>query len=463
VRRKSWQLAAVLGGLLLTHLALAGAQPLWAEYVPGPKLSIVNNSGRPASQIYLVFLARPYSETLSYNTHRIKWEDATFPIIDPADDTVTFGDYSYANYSTTLDKLSRDPVTGNHYFFLPKKENAAVPNDKAGFDSGRLWLSFQTPTYFRVYNLPPPKGVGHLTYASPTFMDPSNPNATTVFDFFEPQLSVTPGGDICTVHADTSNVESIAMPLLYQLYNGETLVGNKTKGLNRSLRELRQLFSADPVFYRLVTSVGIMAPGHGIELGKLSSTYYTNYVDYCWQHWTDNTLTFEYPSGITWTGKVVGDVLTFTGPQTVSISRPPSKDIFFCDGVFNGLNEVDKAIKNQVVSALNRTVMHLAPYPTGTETHYPWESYKPPTGYKKDGQTFMFYQQNGLTSGNYQTNVYSKILHQLSYDGTIYGFPYDDNADQSSFIDGVATEIKLTIGNSQLSTTETILSLLLLD
>ena len=204
-----------------------------------------------------------------------------------------------------------------------------------------------------------------------------------------------------------------------------------------------------------------MAPGHGIELGKLSSAYYKNYVDYCWQHWTDNTLTFEYPSGITWTGKVVGDVLTFTGPQTVSISRPPSKDVFLCNGVFDGPNEVDKAIKNQVVSALNRTVMHLAPYPTGTKTHYPWESYKPPTGYVKDGQTFMFYQQNGLTSGNYQTNVYSKILHQLSYDGTIYGFPYDDNADQSSFIDGVATEIKLTIGNSQLSTTTPILSLLL--
>ena len=88
MRRKSWSLAACLIGLLFTQLALAGANPLWAQYVNGPKLTIINNSGYPANQVYLVFLARPYSESFDYNIHRIKWTDSTFPIIDPDDNSV---------------------------------------------------------------------------------------------------------------------------------------------------------------------------------------------------------------------------------------------------------------------------------------------------------------------------------------------------------------------------------------
>ena len=75
--------------------------------------------------------------------------------------------------------------------------------------------------------------------------------------------------DGATVHADTTNVESVAMPMLYELKNGATSIGKK--GLDRSLRELRGAFLNDPVFKGLVTPVGIMAPGHGIELGQTFS------------------------------------------------------------------------------------------------------------------------------------------------------------------------------------------------
>lgn len=468
----------ILGGLLLAQLTLAGANPLWAQYVTGPKLTIINNSGHPASQIHLVFLARPFSETLGYNTHRIKWGDKTFPIINPADDTVTFGDYNYANYSTTLDKLSRDPATGNYYFFLPKKENSAVPNNKAGFDSGRLWISFKTPCYFRVTNLPPPDGVGHLTYAAPALWNASDPNVNTVFDFFEPMLAVSVDGTTCTVKADTSNIESVAMPLLYQLYNNETLVGNKTKGLNRPLRELRQPFLADPVFKSLVTPVGVLAPGHGIDINKFPPDYYNNYINYCWDYWKDNLLAFVYYN-TWWSGTVdpTSHTLALTGwyggaTETHYIGKPTGKEVFYCNGVFNGTGDDsgsiptwwqrDAGLKNQVASALNRTVFHLAPYPSLSQIgQYPWQAYAPPNGSQINGQTYMFYQQNGLSNANYQTNVYSKILHALSYDGTIYGFPYDDNADQSSYIEGVATEIKLTISNSLMPSTASLLNLLL--
>jgi hypothetical protein len=449
VRGKSWLLAAGLIGLLCTQLALAGGNHLWAAYVNGPKVTIINNSGYPADQVYLVFLARPYSESFDYNKHRIKWTDSTFPLINVNDNTETFGDYSYANYSTTLSQLSHDSITGHHFFYLPKKVDSSVADGSSGFDAGRLWLSFGTPPYFRVFF---DDNLGHITIANPTFMNPANPNANTIFDFFEPQLAT----DGVTVHADTTNVESIAMPLLYELKNGAASLGKK--GLNRPLRALRGAFLSDPVFKGLVTPVAIMAPGHGIELGKLSSVYFDKYVTHCWKHWKDNTLTFQYPKGVTWSGKVgVDDRLALTGTvnsteETHYIGRPASRDIFFCDGVFSGVNHDppitdyvirDAGLKNQVSSALNRTVMHLAPYPTATITEYPWESYKPPSG----SGVNLFYQQNGLTNENYQTNVYSKILHQLSFDGTIYGFAYDDNAKQASYLDGVATDIILTIGN----------------
>ena len=38
MRRKSWSLAACLIGLLFTQLALAGANPLWAQYVTGAQV-----------------------------------------------------------------------------------------------------------------------------------------------------------------------------------------------------------------------------------------------------------------------------------------------------------------------------------------------------------------------------------------------------------------------------------------
>jgi Beta-1,3-glucanase len=260
------------------------------------------------------------------------------------------------------------------------------------------------------------------------------------------------------------------MPLLYELKNGATSIN--TKGLDRSLKELRRAFLSDPIFKILVTPEGILAPGHSIDLGKFPSAYFTNYVAYCWKHWKDNVLTFEYPKGVSWSGQVgADDRLALTGtigsnPETHYIARPPSVDIFYCNGVFQGVDHEplidgyivrDAALKNNISSALNRTVLHLEPYPTATITEYPWEAYKPPNG--SGGK--LFHQQNGLTIDNYQTNVYSKILHMFSYDGTIYGFPYDDNAKQASYIDGAATDIILTIGNSQISTIAPVLGLLL--
>ena len=212
------------------------------------------------------------------------------------------------------------------FFFLPQGVTAG--DDKGCH--GRLWLSFKKPTYFRVES--------GIKYAQPSISNENDANFGTVFDFFEPEVGL--GGH---VHADTTNVDMVSMSMLYELKNNGTSIG--IKGFKRSVGELRQAFLNDPVFGALVTPTRIVCPGQASYLAPplaFPSDYFNNYIDYCWQHWTENTLTFEYPLGTTWSGKVdaVTHKLKLSGTiggvvEDHYIDKPPSRDVFLCNGVFD--------------------------------------------------------------------------------------------------------------------------------
>jgi hypothetical protein len=449
--------------LLLLGALLAGAAPAWAQYVPGPKLTIVNNSGYPASQVYLVFLARTHYNldggAATGRYHHIIWHHdeflPLFPPIAAVDNTKDINGILYAEYWTTLDKLSRD-AGGNYYFFVPRAENDTVPADQQGIFSGRLWLAFQTPFYTHVTDA--------FTYSQPDYGNPTDPNYATVLDFYEVAIDPT----TFKVTGDTTNVENVTMPLVHDLKNNGVRLPGSPMGLNLPLTKLHLAFGADPKFKKLVTPQRIYAPGHGIEKSLFPSDYYTNYVNKCWQLWTDNPLSIKV-DGIWWSGKVGTDNrLKLSG--TVSgetedhyIAWPPSKDIFLCDGVFNGDETTwppkdkpaplarDKDIKNRIASSLNRTVMHLAPY--ADIEHLTAEPWAYPESY---------YQGVFLDPADYQTNVYAKILHELAINGSCYAYAYDDNDGKSTTISGQATDIILTINNCRPSITP-VTSLLLLD
>jgi len=432
---KSWSVAACLIGLLFAQLTVAGANPLWAAYVNGPKLTIINKSGYSGNQIYLVFLTIARSDD---KCHHILWSQGTFPVIDAADNSKDINGIMYADYSVTLDKLSKD-ANGNHFFYVPKAENDTVLPDKQGIYSGRLWLSFKTPFYTHVTSA--------TAYSQPDFNNPTNPNYTTALDFYEVAIDAT----TFKVTGDTTNVDNVAMPLVHELKNNSDSLGRM--GLDLTLAKVRQAFQADPNFKKLVTPERIYAPGHGTEMSLFPSNYYKDYVDYCWALWAEFTLKIKVDN-IWWSGKVDKDTkkLKLTGTvDAVSedhyIDWPPSKDIFLCDGVFNGATtwpentppfNRDKDIKNRIASALNRTVMHLPPYsdpdhPTAEPWAYP-ESY---------------YQGVFLAPAIYRTNVYAKILHELAIDGSCYAYAYDDNDGKSTTISGQATDIILTINQCQ--------------
>ena len=203
-----------------------------------------------------------------------------------------------------------------------------------------------------------------------------------------------------------------------------------------------------------------MAPGHATDLGKLSSTYYDTYVKLLLAALDDNLLAFVY-FGTWWSGTVdsVTHKLALTGwyngkTETHYIDKPPSKDIFYCNGVFNGVN-LDPPPDPPIVGYVDRRCRPQEYGGFGLEPHryapaalsFPYPNRIPLAGIRSAHRVggVSVHQQNGLTADNYKTNVYSRILHQLSYDGKIYGFAYDDNANQASYIDGVATDVILTI------------------
>ena len=449
---KLWLFLAILTGLLLGH-------PAWAA--TNVQFTIVNHSGYPDSQVYIAWLGLPgYDHVNTY--HIADWQNPNDPnyikMIATADNTVPVPPGStsyYADYSTTLDQLNVN-AAGRPYFDMPPCPVNSVPT---GVFTSRLWISLGSPLYFQVYS--------SNSYSQPSPTSASDVNYNTVWDFFEPNTTYNPGPpSTFSVFGDTTNVDYVTMPMVYELYNGTTQVG--IAGLNHTRKQLYAALGAIPLLRPLISSLRMLAPGHGQSTDSsqpfyFPSDYFDSYRDYCWTYWTNNTFTFQYDTNtdgslITWTGQVISGVLNLTGmvngrTETHTINRPPSQDIFLCNGVFTGVGSGgflgrDSDLKNQIGSALNRTVFHLTPYPNGY-TAYPWQAYAPPTG--SGGN--VFYQQNGLTTAQYKTNLYSQTLHQQAIGGKIYGFAYDDNANQSASVTGVATEIRLTINKCKLTGT----------
>jgi hypothetical protein len=438
---------SILAGLLVSHPALA---------TTNMQLTIVNNSGYPDSQVYLVWIGKPGNDAAK-SYHITNWQNIAIAVNSTDHNTVHFAnepDNGYADYSTTLDKLKING-DGRRYFELPPCPEGSTPK---GIASSRLWLSFGKPLYFHIES--------NVKNTQPSVNTLNDVNYDTVWDFFEFNSSYDSGLDKFAAHANTTNIDAVGMPMVYELYDGATQKG--IKGLNLTKKEIYKAFASVPVMQPLTNSMRIVSPAKslGDPAGPLyfPTDYFDTYRDYCWSYWDGSsdakTIKFTY-SGYSWDN---GKVDQATGKLTITCkvgetdeaheitTKPPSKDIFGCDGVFKWGGTVpppdpwavrDAAMKNMISSALNRSVMHKAIYiDPNTPTQYPWGE---PTYVDE------YYYTNKDNLASFKTNIYSKVLHQLAIGKKIYGFPYDDNNAQSSYIEGPGTEIRLTINNCRLS------------
>ncbi|MER6359215.1 beta-1,3-glucanase family protein [Streptomyces sp. NPDC001634] len=150
------------------------------------------------------------------------------------------------------------------------------------------------------------------------------------------------------------------------------------------------------------TVLRVMSPVHS-PTGF--GSYWNSYLDQVWSRFSSTTLTVDTQSLGTYTGKVSGGVLTFTGLNTngVPFTRPSASDIFSCNSgpLYNSGGDARGAVAARLAAALNRSTLLLA-----------------------GGQN----QPSGVTSARYYTNAvtnhYSRLVHKYASIG--YAFPYDD-------------------------------------
>ncbi|MBU4356751.1 MAG: hypothetical protein KJ822_15645 [Proteobacteria bacterium] len=429
-------LLAILAGLLINHPALAN------------KLTLVNNSGYADKEIYLIVWGKSYTGDLTIPHHLNLLKGDDFPACDPSDNTVTvYKDdgthYSdgYCNYWFTLDQIKK--ADGSYWFEFPR------------INSGRLYITFHKPVYLHINQDQP---TDPILMREPDLNNPDDPSYKTMFDKFEFTY------DTAGLHANTTCVDYFCLPLKFEMMAGETHVG--TLGFPCSQAAVILALEANPLLRTLKTPYRFYSPATHTTDPKVhfDDNYFNNYINYCWNHYKTNKLTitgvvnaesFSAVGTVQTINTGGGDVETLVlddteHGETYNIKKPSSKQVFACGGagVFipegsgnTGLR--DGYIKNEVASALNRTVMHLE--------------------FSEWKDTSKHYQQNDLPDDNYKTNIYAQILHRLAINHLIYGYAWDDKYDQESYLSSeTGTDLKVTINNCKAPVVP-VLSLLLLD
>lgn len=270
--------------------------------------------------------------------------------------------------------------------------------------SGRIYFSVNDKLKFKV--------VGANALQFPAGWVGTDPSFTVLHDWIE--FTLNPSGMFC----NTTMVDMFGIPLAIHLSGASqqttgTLVAGGRAAIFNGI-------AAQPGFGQLVLANGtrVIAPGHGIEAGLFSPTYYDAYVNQVWSTYTGTDLHVTV-NGTTLTGRVSGGDLVFGGGGG-TFAKPTTKDVFFCAGALAPPAGTAGPVAAVLGAAFNRsTLLSSAQQPVNDAA--------------------AFYQ-------NATTNHYSRIIHQNTVDGHAYGFPFDDVSGFAAFVsDGAPTSITVTL------------------
>jgi hypothetical protein len=274
--------------------------------------------------------------------------------------------------------------------------------------SGRIYFALGDPLRFKAV----PDGNGNPALAYPAGWVESDPNYPVLHDFFEFTY------DGSGMHCNNTQVDMFGVPSSVHLVGAadQTTGTLEAGGRGRIFAEV----AAQAGFGSLVLDdLRVIAPGHGIEVGRFAADYFDGYLDDVWSKYAGETLTV-HTGGADRTGRVTGGMFTFDD-GVAPISKPTTSDVFFCAGALAAPND---GLTGPVAAALgagfNRsTLLASASQPTDD-----------PAG---------FYATD-------PTNHYARIMHAHMTDGRAYGFPFDDVGGFASYIeDGAPTALHLTL------------------
>jgi hypothetical protein len=265
----------------------------------------------------------------------------------------------------------------------------------------------------------------HAAYTDADLNNPNDPNRKIIFDKIE--FSYVGG----ILYLNTTTVDFFGIP-----FNVSGKVGSQdvTVGWKSSRKQLFDAFNslAPADFKSLIQgNYRIVAPH---KLLAFNSGYFNNYIDSVWAKYKTDSLVI---TGVNPDWRAAGlvdnsGVMKFKytlGPwkgETVSISKPSSSNVFACDGVGSlktdgSYPQSHQRLIPKVAGALNRTILLGFDASRGCDTA---------TFYKRP-----------------VTNWFSKVLHLCALNNKCYGFPYDDDCEQSSlFPNGQVSVLNIEIG-----------------
>jgi hypothetical protein len=358
--------AAALGAVPLLDLAASG-QAAAASNLP---ITVVNNTGGYANGSIWMYVVG----TDPANGHQAYVRgDGTLVDVTPS----LNGSDGYADLSIPL------AASGDTLLNLPNM-------------SGRIYFSLGSKLKFKVVT----DGNGNPALQYPAGWVSSDPSYNVLHDWIE--FTFNSSGMYC----NTTTVDMFGVPLSLTL----TGASRQTTGtlVSGGRAAIFSGVSAEPDFAGLVIGdLRVIAPGHGIDSGQFSATYYDSYVDQVWSTYAGRDLTVS-ANGTTYTGRVSGDTLTFSGGPA-PFSRPTTQNIFYCNGALSAPNDgVTGPVAAVLGAAFNRSTLNAYPNQPVTDAS-------------------LFYQQA-------TTNHYSRVIHANSADGKAYGFPFDDVSGFASYI-----------------------------
>lgn len=303
-----------------------------------------------------------------------------------------------------------------------------VPNKTInipGIAGCRILISFNSQLYLYFFGASgAPSG-----YAAPNLANPTDPNQGIRFEMIE--LTNAANG----LWANTTRVDSYQYPMGLEVW-GNSSFYKKVGELKTHSQILSQWQSQAPAAFAGcydATNGIIKFPSKtsAFQSGGAQANYFGSYIDAIWSKYTSGNLIFNAGDAGTWSGRVSGNVFTFTrasdGAVGVISNKPTQTEAMEGSGVLASGGQWDKVVQAQVCAAINRHAIDL----------------NLATGVTQDFATDSKYY---ITS---PYNWYCKFWHQsdISLNSLTYSFCYDDVFDKSSTINAPSpTRATVTIG-----------------
>lgn len=287
----------------------------------------------------------------------------------------------------------------NMSFTLEAAQSLRIPPELQG---ARIYISLGAPLYIGIA----PDNSG---WAGPDPNNPTDPNFTTVFDWYELTTSY---GHI-PFGGNTTQVDQFGLPIQVTLQQAASGF-SQSRGLTASRAEIMESFATQlpAEFQSLVITdntgypLRILAP-RTRPTGALAD-WFAAPVDQFWSKYSSEAFIFNGPGytvsgGINANSDFAYTVTSGAASTTYTMAKPTSAAIFAANGPFVGVG-AQGAFLAELNAAFNRGVAADPSLWNTAAAYYP------------AGQRW---------------NAYAKFFHDLSIAQRAYGFPYDDVNDQS--------------------------------